>query len=126
MAAGITNNCDKEGIAPPPCRARSGDCVSEGSQDALRVTGLQKSFRSLAALRGVSLSLKQGERLALLGPNGAGKTTLIRCLSGRTRPDEGEMMLLGRPIHDPGVRHQLGLVPQEIALYGDLSTRENL
>jgi ABC-2 type transport system ATP-binding protein len=61
----------------------------------------------------------------LLGPNGAGKTTLIRCLSGRTWPDEGEMKLLGRPIDEPRLREAMGLVPQEIALYGDLSTREN-
>jgi ABC-2 type transport system ATP-binding protein len=92
----------------------------------LEIRGLQKSFGSLHALQGVSFSLAAGERLALLGPNGAGKTTLIRCLSGSTRADEGEIKLLGRPIDDSGIRAALGLVPQEIALYGDLTTRENL
>ena len=87
---------------------------------------MQKSFGTLRALQGVSFSLAAGERLAFLGPNGAGKTTLIRCLSGRTRPDDGEIQLLGRPIAEPGIRETLGLVPQEIALYSDLTTRENL
>jgi ABC-2 type transport system ATP-binding protein len=92
----------------------------------LEICGLQKSYGALRALRGVSFSLAEGERLAFLGPNGAGKTTLIRCLSGRSRADEGEVRLLGRPIGQPGTSDALGLVPQEIALYGDLTTRENL
>ena len=96
------------------------------STPVLEICGLQKSFGSLRALQGVSFSLADGERLAFLGPNGAGKTTLIRCLSGRTRPEAGEIRLLGRPIEESGVRESIGLVPQEIALYGDLTTRENL
>lgn len=93
---------------------------------ALEIVDLEKSFGSLPALRGVSLKLSQGERLALLGPNGAGKTTLIRCLAGRTRPDAGEILLQGHAVDQPDARHSLGIVPQEIALYGDLSARENL
>ncbi len=93
---------------------------------ALQISDLRKAYRSLEALRGVSFTLAPGERLAFLGPNGAGKTTLIRCLAGRTRPSGGEIKLLGHPIHATGVRQSLGLVPQEIALYGDLTTRENL
>jgi ABC-2 type transport system ATP-binding protein len=92
----------------------------------LEIRGLQKSFGSLRALDGVSFSLSAGQRLAFLGPNGAGKTTLIRCLSGRTRADEGEIMLMGQPIGNPETDQALGLVPQEIALYGDLTARENL
>jgi ABC-2 type transport system ATP-binding protein len=92
----------------------------------LEIDGLRKSYGALEALKGVSFSLANGERLALLGPNGAGKTTLIRCLSGRSRADQGEIHLLGQPIGQAGIRDALGLVPQEIALYGDLTTRENL
>lgn len=93
---------------------------------ALQITDLRKSFGSLVAIDGVSLSLGKGERLALLGPNGAGKTTLIRCLSGRTRPDSGVIQIDGQPIAEDGARDTLGIVPQEIAIYGDLTTRENL
>ncbi len=96
------------------------------SETALEISDLQKAFGSIGALEGVSFTLPVGQRLAFLGPNGAGKTTLIRCLSGRTRPDSGTIRLFGRPIDGPGVRQSLGLVPQEIALYSDLTTRENL
>ena len=51
---------------------------------------------------------------------------MIRCLSGRTKPDSGTIELLGRPAHEHTARDCVGLVPQEIALYGDLTTRENL
>lgn len=100
--------------------------MNNAAELVLEIDGLRKSYGTLQALKGVSFSLTRGERLALLGPNGAGKTTLIRCLSGRTRADQGVMKLLGQPIGRAGVRDALGLVPQEIALYGDLSTRENL
>ncbi|WP_235908408.1 ABC transporter ATP-binding protein [Roseiconus nitratireducens] len=93
---------------------------------ALQIANLRKRYRRLDALRGVDFALSEGERLAFLGPNGAGKTTLIRCLAGRTRPTEGQILVFGHPINAPGVRQSLGLVPQELALYDDLTTRENL
>ncbi len=78
------------------------------------------------ALDGITFELRQGERLAYLGPNGAGKTTMIRCLSGRAQPDSGTIEFLGQRVQRNSPRHMLGLVPQEIALYVDLTTRENL
>lgn len=93
---------------------------------ALKINELRKTFGAMEALRGVSLELPEGQRMGLLGPNGAGKTTLIRCLSGRTKPNSGEISLFGQPIATPGLRDELGLVPQEIAVYLDLTTRENL
>ncbi|SMP70782.1 ABC-2 type transport system ATP-binding protein [Neorhodopirellula lusitana] len=98
--------------------------------DAITVSELRKSYRrgsaSHTALDGITFQLRRGERLAYLGPNGAGKTTMIRCLSGRTRPDSGSIELMGRPANQANARDCVGLVPQEIALYGDLTTRENL
>ena len=92
----------------------------------LRIEGLAKRFGTTVAVRDVSLTLAPGERLALLGPNGAGKTTLIRCLSGRCRPGGGRILIDDAPV-PPGVTHpSLGLVPQDIAIYGDLTTLENL
>lgn len=93
---------------------------------ALKIDALHKRFRSVNALRGVSLELEVGQRLALLGPNGAGKTTLIRCLAGRTKPDSGTIELLGQRLPASGGRERMGLVPQELAIYNDLTTRENL
>ncbi len=93
---------------------------------ALYIRGLEKAYGSNRALAGISLEMARGERLGFLGPNGAGKTTLIRCLSGRTKPDQGEIWLMGQPIGHRDARDMIGLVPQEIALYHDLTTRENL
>jgi ABC-2 type transport system ATP-binding protein len=66
--------------------------------------------------------------LILTGPNGSGKTTAIRCMLGIERPDAGTISVLGRPIRE-GKRHVLasvGYMPQEAALYGDLTVRANL
>ena len=92
----------------------------------LTVADARKSYGPLAALRGVSLELQPGELLGLLGPNGAGKTTLVRAIAGRVRLDAGELALLGRPLQPGTPRPELGIVPQEIAVYPRLSARENL
>ena len=93
---------------------------------AIHVRGLGKRFGGTIALQGASLDLRQGERLALLGPNGAGKTTLVRCICGLAAPDEGEIEFFNQRLPPSGNRQQLGFVPQEIALYPDLTARENL
>jgi len=93
---------------------------------AFRVRDLSRRFGWTPALDGASLELRSGERLALLGPNGAGKTTLVRCLSGRVMPDSGSMELLGQVLLPRSGRESLGFVPQELALYPDLTARENL
>lgn len=91
-----------------------------------KAAGNQKAARSQVALDGVTFDLRPGERLAYLGPNGAGKTTLIRCLAGRAQADSGTVELMGQRVQRRSPRDMLGLVPQEIALYADLTTRENL
>lgn len=96
------------------------------TQEALRVENVWKKYGSNQALRGTSFSVKTGERLALLGPNGAGKTTLIRTMCGRIRPDSGRVLLFDRPIQEPSVLQQLGVIPQDLAIYPDLTARENL
>ena len=93
---------------------------------ALRVCDVAKRFGATTALNHAGLELRRGERLALLGPNGAGKTTLVRCICGRAIPDSGEIEMLGHRLPPSGGRHELGFVPQEIALYPDLTARENL
>jgi ABC-2 type transport system ATP-binding protein len=80
-------------------------------------TGVTKRFGDRVALRDVSVSVEPGELLAIIGPNGAGKTTLLSILAGILRPDAGE---LGRPARE------VGWVPQQAAVYGKLSVRENL
>ncbi|QDU91629.1 Daunorubicin/doxorubicin resistance ATP-binding protein DrrA [Pirellulimonas nuda] len=93
---------------------------------ALEVTGVAKKFGGAQALCDVSFGVRPAERLALLGPNGAGKTTLIRCICGRVRPDSGYVSLMGRRLGPRSDRSELGFVPQELAVYPDLTTSENL
>ncbi len=94
---------------------------------ALRVSRAARAYGPRRALNDVTLELRRGEIYALLGPNGAGKTSLIRAICGRVRLDAGSI-LVGEsdPARDPSARRRLGLVPQEIALYPELTTRENL
>jgi ABC-2 type transport system ATP-binding protein len=95
---------------------------------AVSVTDLVKSFNGRRALDGVSLELREAEVLGLLGPNGAGKSTLVRAIMGRVAPNTGEVTIFGRraPAGDNASREQVGIVPQEIALYPLLTARENL
>jgi ABC-2 type transport system ATP-binding protein len=102
------------------------ESTSTGGGPALRVRDVVKRFGSAVALDRAGLELRSGERLALLGPNGAGKTTLVRCICGRAVPDAGEIEMLGQLLPPAGGRRKLGFVPQEVALYPDLTARENL
>ncbi len=91
----------------------------------LQVTGLVRRFGDHVAVDEVSFEIAPGETYGLLGPNGAGKTTTISMIAGLLAPDAGEVALLGEPLS--GARKSLiGLVPQDIALYPDLSALENL
>lgn len=94
----------------------------------LSVDKIHKSYHQRPALRGVSFTVNPGEMFGLLGPNGAGKTTLLSIISGLLAADSGEVRLLGERIdpHARQARRRLGIVPQELAIYGDLSARENL
>ena len=95
---------------------------------AIEVLNLHKSFGETKAVQGVDFTVQQGEIFSLLGPNGAGKTTTISMLSCLLRPDEGDARVMGHSIREEqmGVKSVLGVVPQEIALYEDLTARENL
>lgn len=77
---------------------------------ALEIQGLHKSFGKTEVIRGASLSVPVGERLALIGPNGAGKSTLFNLISGRLSPTKGQVLLHGQPI--------TGLAPQQIQRRG--------
>jgi ABC-2 type transport system ATP-binding protein len=87
--------------------------------DIVTVDDLRKVYaRGFEALKGVSLSIRQGELLALLGPNGAGKTTLISAICGLVTPSSGKVTIGGHDIRSDyrRARSLVGLVPQEISL----------
>ena len=93
----------------------------------LEVANLSKRFGAIVAVDDLSFSVQRGETFGLLGPNGAGKTTTISILCGLLRPDGGSVSLAGKtdPMR-PEVRASLGVVPQTLALYGEISAQANL
>ena len=94
--------------------------------EAVVLRDVWKRYRTGWVLRGVSLSLEQGESLLVLGANGSGKTTLLRIIAGLVRPTRGEVRVLGRSTLEPSTRSQMGLVPHHSLLYQELTVRENL
>ncbi|MCP5516473.1 MAG: ABC transporter ATP-binding protein [Verrucomicrobiales bacterium] len=94
----------------------------------LQLNDLAKNFGGLRAVDGVSLKVSAGETYGLLGPNGAGKTTTISMISGLLRPDQGSVVVDGQDFWGNPARSQrlMGVVPQEVALYDELSGLDNL
>ncbi|ALF86900.1 MULTISPECIES: ABC transporter ATP-binding protein [Ralstonia solanacearum species complex] len=95
---------------------------------AIEIADVRKRYKSLQALKGVSLSVEQGEFFGLLGPNGAGKTTLISILAGLNRADSGQVRVLGHDVVSDYrmARRMLGVVPQELVFDPFFSVRETL
>ena len=95
---------------------------------AIQVQDLHKNFEDVYAVQGVSFDVQAGEIFSLLGPNGAGKSTIISMLACLLEPTKGDALVMGHSIsREPmAVKEAIGVIPQDIALYEDLSARENL
>ena len=94
----------------------------------LTVSHLRKTFGSLVAVDDVTFGLERGQLVGLLGPNGAGKTTTVSMIAGLLTPDRGDVLVDGRRLAgdtDPAKR-KIGLIPQDLALYDELTARDNL
>ena len=98
------------------------------AEEFLVAQDLHKSFNEHKAVNGVSFTIYKGEIFGLLGPNGAGKTTTIRMLSTVLEPDRGDVTIGGYSIRDKAdaIRNLIGVCPQELALYQDLSALDNM
>ena len=101
---------------------------SVGQGAVLDCVDVHKRFGEVEAVRGVSFQIAEGETYGLLGPNGAGKTTTISIVCGLLQPDSGEVFVAGSRLTSRSVAEKaaIGYVPQELAIYPDLSARENL
>ena len=95
---------------------------------AIQINDLHKHYEDVKAVQGVTLNIEAGTVFSLLGPNGAGKSTTISVISGLLRPNQGDVSIFGHSItRQPNkAKEFIGVVPQEIALYEDLTCRENL
>lgn len=95
---------------------------------AIQIDSVEKSYKGFKALKGVSLSIEEGEFFGLLGPNGAGKTTLISTIAGLIRPDVGSVRIHGHDVVSDfrQARMRLGVVPQELVFDPFFTVRETL
>lgn len=91
------------------------------AEAALEVRDLSKHFGSVEALRAVSFSVARGEVFGYLGPNGAGKTTTLRILLGLVRQSGGSAAMGGIASEDPASRADIGFLPGDLRLYGDMT-----
>ncbi len=92
----------------------------------LNIENVSKKYGTLETVKGVSLSLQAGERVALLGHNGAGKTTLMRMILGLTPITSGRIEVLGTEAGARRARSAIGFLPESVAFHGALSGREQL
>jgi len=106
----------------------SSQTASTLSGYAVEVTNLVKRFGSFQAVHGLSFTIEAGEIFGLLGPNGSGETTTLNMISGLSEPTSGKVAIFGYdPRKQPADVHRiLGMVPQETALYGELTAAQNL
>ena len=96
--------------------------------EAIRTENLVKKYKDKTAVKGLNLTVHQGELYALLGVNGAGKSTTIKMLSCLTQPTSGDAYVMGHSVVKEAdqVKAIMNVSPQETAVAAKLSVRENL
>lgn len=94
----------------------------------VKVESLVKRYGNLVALDHLNLEINEGEVFGLLGPNGSGKTTAISCMLALLKYDKGNIEILGEKIRPDSyrVKRQIGIVPQNVAVFDELSVYENI
>lgn len=96
--------------------------------DVIAVDGLVKRYDELLALDHFDLHVAAGEIFGLLGPNGSGKTTSINCMLSLLAYDRGSIRLFGEPMAPTryDLKRRIGIVPQQVAVFDELTVRENI
>ena len=96
--------------------------------EIINVKKLEKSYKNNKVIKGISFQVNKGEILCILGPNGAGKSTTINILTGALGYEAGDIYYKNKKIEkdDRDFKQKLGIVPQDIALYEDITAEQNL
>lgn len=99
-----------------------------GGAAAIRVTDLVKRYGDALALDYLDMDVRPGEVYGLLGPNGSGKTTAINCILGLLEYDSGQVRVFGEPMGPTSyaVKRRIGIVPQDVAVFNELTVEENI
>ncbi|MBP3927945.1 MAG: ABC transporter ATP-binding protein [Peptostreptococcaceae bacterium] len=92
----------------------------------LQIENLHKSYDKFEAIKGIDLNIKKGDIYGLLGPNGAGKSTLIKTITGLEKMTSGKIIFEESEISINKYKKNIGLLPQDIALYLDFTAKENV
>lgn len=96
------------------------------NNNLLDVRGLKKLFANTVCLKGIDLSIKEGEIFGLLGPNGAGKTTLIKCIFKLLKTSQGEISYQGAPLDFNTIHNHFGYLPENFLPPQELNAEEFL
>ena len=94
--------------------------------DMLEIKNIYKEYANQVAVDGINLKVKKGEIFGILGPNGAGKSTLIGMICGLVKKTSGEVIYEEATNKITKWKENIGIVPQDFALYWDLTARENI
>ena len=97
----------------------------------LEVKDLRKSFGTLEVLKGLDVSIREGEVVTVIGPSGSGKSTFLRCLNKLEEPTSGRIVFEGQDLTDPKtdidvVRQRIGMVFQHFNLFPHMTVAENI
>jgi ABC-2 type transport system ATP-binding protein len=94
----------------------------------IEVKNVWKSFKTVQAVKGINLSIPEGQFVAILGPNGAGKTTLVEMIEGIQKPDKGEILIMGKKWkgNEDELHKIIGLSLQETRFIDKLRVTETL
>src|SRR4026207_1000050 len=101
--------------------------MAEDTSIAIALENVSKRFGQAAAVRGVTLAIREGEFFSLLGPSGCGKTTTLRMIAGFEVPDEGRVLLRGADVTNAAPNHRnVNTVFQHYALFPHMSVFDNV
>jgi ABC-type Fe3+/spermidine/putrescine transport system ATPase subunit len=96
----------------------------------IKIENLFKRFKNVVAINHIQLEVKKGEMLTLLGPSGCGKTTTLRCIAGLEKPDEGDIVIDGKPMLSQGFvqpsKRGIGMVFQNYAVWPHMKVYNNV
>ena len=96
----------------------------------IKIQNLFKRFKTVVAINHIQLEVNKGEMLTLLGPSGCGKTTTLRCIAGLERPDEGDIVIDGKPMLSQGFvqpsKRGIGMVFQNYAVWPHMKVYNNI